>query len=143
MPPIANEVEARQAGSPDAGPSPRGPRAYGFEADFVSALLLFLGLVLAAAGGHTLIPVFGSARGGAPLSAVDPNVAPWWELTALPEIGEATARAIVEYRESALTASSNGADGPPFTQPADLDRVPGIGPKTVARIAPYLRFDSP
>ena len=72
-----------------------------------------------------------------PIGRIDPNAAPWWELTALPAIGETTARAIVDYRESAAAAGQ-----PAFTQAADLDRVRGIGPKTIARIAPYLRFDS-
>jgi DNA uptake protein ComE-like DNA-binding protein len=70
---------------------------------------------------------------------VDPNVAPWWELAALPEIGESTARAIEAFR---VEARSRGAKEPVFARPSDLDLVHGIGPKTLSRIAPYLRFDS-
>jgi competence protein ComEA len=47
----------------------------------------------------------------------------------LPEIGEALAKGIVESREQ---------DGP-FASHDDLDRVRGIGPKTLERIRPYLR----
>jgi competence protein ComEA len=55
---------------------------------------------------------------------VDLNRAAWYELADLPGIGEAKARTIVEDRE---------ARGP-FSALEDLDRVPGIGPATVARI---------
>lgn len=65
---------------------------------------------------------------------LDPNTAPWWELTLLPELGESTARAIVAYREA------HADRAPVFRTPADLEPVPDIGPKTIQRIAPYLRF---
>ncbi len=53
----------------------------------------------------------------APEGAVDINAAGMEELTALPGIGEARARAILDYRES------HG----PFRYPEDLIRVDGIG----------------
>jgi competence protein ComEA len=59
----------------------------------------------------------------------DVNAAEWTELMQLPEIGQSLARGIVESRER---------DGP-FASHDDLDRVPGIGPKTLERIRPYLR----
>lgn len=65
---------------------------------------------------------------------LDPNEATWSELAQLPGIGEIVARKIVSYRERPDTPK------PAFRLPGDLDRVPGIGPKTAARIAPYLRF---
>jgi competence protein ComEA len=58
----------------------------------------------------------------------DINSADWTELAQLPEIGEALAKRIVEWRER---------QGP-FTSHEDLDRVPGIGPKTLDGIRPYL-----
>ena len=61
--------------------------------------------------------------------ATDINSADWTELAQLPEIGEALAKRIVEWRER---------QGP-FTSYDDLDRVPGIGPKTLDRIRPYLQ----
>lgn len=76
---------------------------------------------------------------GTPLTAehvrqgVDPNAAPWWELTLLPEIGPETARSIVKRR------SRSGDPG--FRTPIDLTRVRGIGPRTIERIGRHLRFD--
>jgi len=46
----------------------------------------------------------------------------------LPEIGESLAKRIVESRD---------ADGP-FADHDDLQRVRGIGPKTLDRVRPYL-----
>ncbi len=59
---------------------------------------------------------------------VDVNRATWPELAELPGIGEITARKIVASRKK---------DGP-FTCPDDLERIRGIGKKTVARIRPFL-----
>jgi DNA uptake protein ComE-like DNA-binding protein len=76
---------------------------------------------------------------------IDPNVAPWWELTVVPGIGEVTAKKIVEYRE-ARRRKRDPASGTHagridvFQRTADLQRVKGIGPKTAARIEPYLMF---
>ena len=67
---------------------------------------------------------------------INPNSAEWWQLTSLPTIGEGRAKAIVAYRNEWTTA-----DGPVFTQAADLEKVRGIGPKTVQRIERHLRFD--
>ena len=72
-------------------------------------------------------------------SRLDPNTTPWWELTQLSGIGETRARAIVEHR--AQTRAQNGDAGAVVFQCADdLRAVKGIGPKTVARIAPHLVF---
>jgi len=59
---------------------------------------------------------------------VDINRASWPELAQLPNIGETLARRIVESRQ---------AEGP-FLDHRDLRRVRAIGPKTPARIRPYL-----
>ncbi len=74
---------------------------------------------------------------------VDPNAAPWWELTILPRIGDGIAREIVRYRESMGKTSSAGGEPPVFAAAADLMWVRGIGPKTLQRIGPYLRFQRP
>lgn len=63
-----------------------------------------------------------------PLLAVDINQAPAEELVILPGIGPVTAAAIVENRRA------NG----PFSAVGDLERVHGIGPKTVEAVRPYL-----
>jgi competence protein ComEA len=60
---------------------------------------------------------------------VDLNEADWPELVQLPGIGETLARRIVESRQR---------DGR-FLDHEDLQRVRGIGPKTLQRIRPYLR----
>lgn len=66
-----------------------------------------------------------------PLSAdfrVDVNQSSWPELAQLPGIGETLARRIVESRER---------DGP-FEKPQDLQRVHGLGPKSLSRIRRFL-----
>jgi len=72
-------------------------------------------------------------------TGVDPNVAPWWELALLPRLGPAVAKEIVLHRTSATTAHNGRCV---FHQAADLEAVKGIGPKTLLRVGPHLRFDS-
>jgi competence protein ComEA len=64
---------------------------------------------------------------------VDINLADWPELSALPNIGETLARRIVESRD---------AEGP-FADVDDLQRVRGIGPRTLEQLRPYLRPIAP
>lgn len=64
----------------------------------------------------------------APGERLDPNTASEEELDRLPGIGPAAARAIVESRE---------AEGP-FGGLESLQRVRGIGPATVGKLAPHL-----
>lgn len=71
---------------------------------------------------------------------LDPNVAPWWELSAIPRIGPATALAIEYERRRAALNSETAPGGAVFRSAADLDRVRGIGPVTAQMISPYLRF---
>lgn len=59
---------------------------------------------------------------------VDPNRAPEAELDRLPGVGPTVAAAIVREREN----------GGWYRNAADLERVRGIGPATVDRIAPHL-----
>jgi len=59
---------------------------------------------------------------------IDINRADWPELTLLPGISETYARRIVESRQR---------EGP-FHGPEDLQRVSGIGPRTMEQIRPYL-----
>jgi hypothetical protein len=65
---------------------------------------------------------------------VDPNVADVVTLTALPNLGEKAATAIVEYRERGAVAFKSGAD---------LLKVRGIGVATVNNLRPYLLFPNP
>ncbi|MDF3129425.1 helix-hairpin-helix domain-containing protein [Kiritimatiellaeota bacterium B1221] len=57
---------------------------------------------------------------------VDPNTASRDELMRIPGIGEVTALAIVEGR--------------PYQKSQDLLQVSGIGPKTLEKISPWLKF---
>jgi competence protein ComEA len=59
---------------------------------------------------------------------VDVNRAEWPEFAQLPGIGETMGRRIVESRQS---------QGP-FMDLNELQRVRGIGPRTLERIRPYL-----
>lgn len=59
---------------------------------------------------------------------VDVNEADWAELAQLPGVGETIAKRIVESRQ---------AQGP-FIDHSDLQRVPGIGPRTVETLRGYL-----
>ena len=57
---------------------------------------------------------------------IDPNTASRDDLMKLPGVGEATANRIIEGR--------------PYKSPADLDRVDGIGPRTIERLKPHLEI---
>lgn len=61
---------------------------------------------------------------------LDPNVATAYELETLPAVGPALAARIVAARTR------------PFRRPEDLLRVRGIGPHTLERLRPLLRFAS-
>ena len=64
----------------------------------------------------------------APQYLVDINAATWPELAQLPGIGETLAKRIIESRE---------VDGP-FIDVDHIQRIRGIGPRTVERMRPYL-----
>ena len=73
---------------------------------------------------------------------INPNTASWWELSLLPGIGETTARLIVAFRREAGEKNDRRVIDPAFGAASDLAKIRGIGPKTVAKIAPYLRFEN-
>ena len=114
----------------DAEPATR-VQAY----DPVATSIVVLGLILGIASLRILFATEPTGSVPPAVNAIDPNTAPWWELTALPDIGEGTARKIVEYREAHADRS------PVFRRPDDLEPVPGIGPKTIERISSHLRFN--
>ena len=63
---------------------------------------------------------------------IDPNVAPRQVLEALPSLGPARVKAIIEAREFA-----------PLRSVEDMDRrIKGIGPVTASGLKPFLRFDA-
>ena len=61
---------------------------------------------------------------------IDPNTAGEEELDRLPGVGPSVARRIVQVRQ---------VRGP-FSAPADLLSVPGLGPATLAKIRPFLEW---
>jgi DNA uptake protein ComE-like DNA-binding protein len=71
---------------------------------------------------------------------VDPNTATWPELARLPNVGETIAKRIIAYREQQQRADGGGEALPVFRSAEDLDAVPAIGPKTIERLRPYLKF---
>lgn len=84
----------------------------------------------------------GLERAGSALGSqgIDPNTAPWWELTVLPGVGEITAKRIVEYRDTQRREQGLPDDAAVFTSADDLQKVHGIGPKKSEQMAPFLAF---
>jgi len=69
---------------------------------------------------------------------INPNDAPVASLVRLPGIGLTRAAAIVAYRESCKQADSKSC---PFEDCNDLQKVRGIGPKTVRDMSEWLKFE--
>jgi len=84
---------------------------------------------------------FGSAPGGCEIELdekINPNDASVSSLVRLPNIGTVRAAAIVAYREN---FNEKGSKSRPFQNCNDLQKVKGIGPKTVQDIKPWLKFE--
>src|SRR4051812_14761408 len=73
------------------------------------------------------------------LDQLDPNTATIFDLSALPNLGPAIARRIIEDREQ---FQKNHPNEPAYRELDDLQRIKGIGPATVENLKPYLRFPS-
>ena len=121
---------------------PRLPRLWSSgHRPVVVALLaaLLLGLTLARWRDPTAVPdpPADGPRAAELATRLDPNTADAAALSALPGLGEARARAIVDYR-SAYAARHAGA--PPFHAAHDLLPVKGVGLSTVDNLEPYLTF---
>jgi competence protein ComEA len=108
----------------------RAPRDWtrGPARDFAAAVLLLLSagaLAYAlASGSRPIAPAERSAADAPRAEKINLNTATQDELRLLPRIGPALARRIAEDRER------NG----PFASPEDLQRVRGIGPRTVQAV---------
>jgi competence protein ComEA len=74
----------------------------------------------------------GSRKKEPPGQPVDLNRASRQQLQTLPGIGPKMADAILAARA-----------GKPFASVEDLRRVKGIGPKTLERLRPHIRVESP
>jgi competence protein ComEA len=71
------------------------------------------------------------------LDKLDPNTASASDLAALPNLGPAMARRILEDREQFQKQHPNQI---PYRELKDLERIKGIGPATLENLRPYLRF---
>ncbi len=69
---------------------------------------------------------------------INPNNAPAASLVRLPGIGISRAEAIIAYREEFNQGNKNGLA---FQSCNDLQKVKGIGPKTVQNISYWLKFE--
>ena len=98
----------------------------------IRALAAVVGLVLLLSNGALVASGEESPGRGegprAPQERVDLNSADEQELTAIPGIGEAIARRIVEWRE----------EHGPFRRVEDLLKVKGIGEKSLQRLRPHV-----
>ncbi len=70
---------------------------------------------------------------------IDPNTASAADLSALPNLGPAMARRIIEDREQFQKDHPNE---PAYKKIEDLQRIKGIGPATIENLKPYLEFPS-
>jgi Helix-hairpin-helix motif len=101
----------------------------------MGARVLLVALVMSVALGLRMVSrdvrPASKAVTSSPELVLDPNTASQKALTALPHIGPALASRLVEARTER-----------PFSSLDDLkDRVRGVGPVTLAQIAPYLQID--
>jgi len=106
-----------------------------------AVLAVAFGVIWAVRAGQRLVLDSSTPNDRQPaMSPLDPNSAPWWELAALPHIGESLARRIVEQRERIRKDRALRPGDSVFRTPSDLLDVPGIGQPTLERIRAYLRF---
>jgi len=70
---------------------------------------------------------------------INPNHASLESLVRLPGIGLSRANAVIAYRCEFLKEYPRRSA---FTYPNDLQKVKGIGPKTVETIIAYIRFET-
>ncbi len=67
---------------------------------------------------------------------INPNIAEIESLIRLPDIGFSRAEAIIEYRNNFVNKNNREA----FGCPNDLQKVAGIGPKTINNMKELLEF---
>lgn len=95
--------------------------------------------VLFSAGFTSLVLTRSGSAGEVKLEArINPNDAPVASLVRLPGIGVVRAHGIVTYRKAFKRQNSAGVA---FEKGDDLQKVKGIGPKTVENISEWLKFE--
>ena len=95
-------------------------------------ILLSIGFVFS---GHSKLELSGEIELD---SRINPNDAALASLVRLPGIGITRAAAIVAYRENFRQPQPNR---PAFETADDLQKIKGIGPKTVENISEWLKFE--
>ena len=73
-----------------------------------------------------------------PESVININTDPAPSIERLPRVGAKLAGEIVKYRAARCEATG---EKEVFKNMADLDNIKGIGPKTIERLRPYIRFE--
>jgi competence ComEA-like helix-hairpin-helix protein len=104
-------------------------------------IVIFLGLLLSVFFAAGKFSPQRPAYGGLQVSLADginPNTASVASLVRLPGIGRVKAEAIVVYRQN---FSASGKNARAFKDASDLDKVSGIGPKTVEDTKRFLKFE--
>ena len=123
-------------------PFPRPPQVWTVRARTTLLGILAVALVGLTAARWRVPTAVPDPPGDGPRAAelaarLDPNTADAAALSAVPNLGEARARAIVDYRTA---YAARHPDRPAFRSARDLLPVRGIGASLVANLEPYLTF---
>ncbi len=126
--PPSRGLDRAQAGSPGARACVWG---WSEPARQVLAISAFMTAFLLGAAWLAIMPTAESTPAAAPRLEVDLNTAPAHVLSTLPHVGTALVDRVVAIRRQRPLASLADARA----------RVPGIGPATIAQLAPHLKID--
>ena len=94
----------------------------------VVGLLMLMGMLVSLCKANCQPPL------QVPPQRINPNTASMASLVRLPGIGKARAFDIIHYRQT------QGQDESVFQSAHDLEAIRGIGPKTAAKLEPWLVF---
>lgn len=105
---------------------------------FAFAISIFICVLFSIGFAVTSLAGFKEPSGIQLEGRINPNDAPIASMIRLPGIGVARAEGIVAYREDLIKEDGNGRA---FRSSDDLQKVKGIGPKTVQNISEWLKFE--